>query len=105
DPPNRPSGRRTALHGDGGLPVDVIVGQGPGATGIPLDLAPFTLVGATTRAGLLTGPLRDRFGFTGHMDFYDADELEHVLGRSAELLQVDLRPDGAAGITGRPRGT
>ncbi len=52
--------------------VDVVVGKGPGATAIPLDLAPFTLVGATTRAGLLTGPLRDRFGFTGHMDFYDA---------------------------------
>ena len=85
--------------------VDVIVGKGPGATAIPLDLAPFTLVGATTRAGLLTGPLRDRFGFTGHMDFYDVDELEHVLGRSAELLQVDLRADGAEEIAGRSRGT
>ena len=51
--------------------VDVVVGKGPGATAIPLDLAPFTLVGATTRAGLLSGPLRDRFGFTGHLDFYD----------------------------------
>jgi Holliday junction DNA helicase RuvB len=85
--------------------VDVIVGKGPGATAIPLDLAPFTLVGATTRAGLLTGPLRDRFGFTGHMDFYDAGELEHVLTRSAELLGVALRPDGAAEIAGRSRGT
>src|SRR5207253_619426 len=74
--------------------VDVIVGKGPGATAIPLDLAPFTLVGATTRAGLLTGPLRDRFGFTGHMDFYDTDELQQVLGRSADLLGVDIRPDG-----------
>ena len=66
--------------------VDVIVGKGPGATAIPLELAPFTLVGATTRAGLLTGPLRDRFGFTGHMDFYERDELEqvlHPLGRAA----------------------
>src|SRR6476661_3915520 len=63
--------------------VDVIVGKGPGATAIPLDLAPFTLVGATTRAGLLTGPLRDRFGFTAHMDFYDPPELERVLHRSA----------------------
>jgi Holliday junction DNA helicase RuvB len=85
--------------------VDVIVGKGPGATAIPLDLEPFTLVGATTRAGLLTGPLRDRFGFTGHMDFYDTDELETVLARSAQLLRVPLEPDGAAEIAGRSRGT
>jgi holliday junction DNA helicase RuvB len=85
--------------------VDVIVGKGPGATAIPLELAPFTLVGATTRAGLLTGPLRDRFGFTGHMDFYDTAELEHVLTRSAELLDVALEPDGGAEIAGRSRGT
>ena len=85
--------------------VDVVVGKGPGATAIPLELAPFTLVGATTRAGLLTGPLRDRFGFTGHMDFYDADELEQVLTRSAELLRVDLRrtapPRSPAGLAAR----
>ena len=85
--------------------VDVIVGTGPGATAIPLDLAPFTLVGATTRAGLLTGPLRDRFGFTGHMDFYDSAELEQVLIRSAELLAVRLEPDAASEIAGRSRGT
>jgi len=85
--------------------VDVVVGKGPGATAIPLDLAPFTLVGATTRAGLLTGPLRDRFGFTGHMDFYDPVELERVLYRSAQLLGIDLRPDGATQIAGRSRGT
>jgi Holliday junction DNA helicase RuvB len=85
--------------------VDVVVGKGPGATAIPLDLSPFTLVGATTRAGLLTGPLRDRFGFTGHMDFYDAAELVQVLDRSANLLGVSLRPDGAAEIAGRSRGT
>ncbi len=85
--------------------VDVVVGKGPGATAIPLELSPFTLVGATTRAGLLTGPLRDRFGFTGHMDFYDSAELEQVLVRSAELLGVHLRPDGAAEIAGRSRGT
>jgi holliday junction DNA helicase RuvB len=85
--------------------VDVIVGKGPGATAIPLDLEPFTLVGATTRAGLLTGPLRDRFGFTGHMDFYDAAELETVLTRSAQLLGVHLEPAGAAEIAGRSRGT
>ena len=85
--------------------VDVVVGKGPGATAIPLDIAPFTLVGATTRAGLLTGPLRDRFGFTGHMDFYDVAELEQVLGRSARLLEVDVRADGAAEIASRSRGT
>ena len=85
--------------------VDVIVGKGPGATAIPLDLAPFTLVGATTRAGLLTGPLRDRFGFTAHMDFYDAGELERVLYRSAELLEVDIDAGGAAEIASRSRGT
>jgi Holliday junction DNA helicase RuvB len=85
--------------------VDVIVGKGPGATAIPLDLVPFTLVGATTRAGLLTGPLRDRFGFTAHMDFYDPAELEQVLARSADLLGVDLRADGADEIAGRSRGT
>ncbi|SDJ16054.1 Holliday junction DNA helicase subunit RuvB [Frankineae bacterium MT45] len=85
--------------------VDVVVGKGPGATAIPLELAPFTLVGATTRAGLLTGPLRDRFGFTAHMDFYDEMELETVLHRSAALLGVPLREDGAAEIAGRSRGT
>jgi len=85
--------------------VDVMVGKGPGATAIPLDLAPFTLVGATTRAGLLTGPLRDRFGFTGHMDFYDVAELELVLHRSAQLLGVRLTPEGGAEIASRSRGT
>ncbi|MCY7342736.1 MAG: Holliday junction branch migration DNA helicase RuvB [Pseudonocardia sp.] len=85
--------------------VDVVVGKGPGATSIPLDIAPFTLVGATTRSGALTGPLRDRFGFTAHMEFYEPDELELVLRRAAPLLQVDLRPDGAAEIAGRSRGT
>jgi holliday junction DNA helicase RuvB len=85
--------------------VDVMVGKGPGATAIPLELAPFTLVGATTRAGLLTGPLRDRFGFTAHMDFYAPAELEQVLVRSARLLEVRLLPDGAAEIASRSRGT
>jgi Holliday junction DNA helicase RuvB len=85
--------------------VDVMIGKGPGATAIPLDLAAFTLVGATTRVGLLTGPLRDRFGFTGHMDFYDTAELEAVLRRSAALLGVALRADGAAEIASRSRGT
>jgi Holliday junction DNA helicase RuvB len=85
--------------------VDIIVGKGPGATAIPLELAPFTLVGATTRAGLLTGPLRDRFGFTAHMDFYDVPELEQVLKRSAQLLGVTMDVEGAAEIASRSRGT
>jgi Holliday junction DNA helicase RuvB len=85
--------------------VDVVVGKGPGATAIPLDLPPFTLVGATTRTGLLPGPLRDRFGFTGHLDLYEPHELRQVLTRSARLLDVDLRSDGAREIAGRSRGT
>ncbi len=85
--------------------VDVVVGKGPGATAIPLDLPPFTLVGATTRTGLLPGPLRDRFGFTGHLELYDPGELEHVLVRSAGLLDVELRADGGREIAGRSRGT
>jgi len=85
--------------------VDVVVGKGPGATSIPLDIAPFTLVGATTRSGALTGPLRDRFGFTGHMEFYAPDELDHIIRRSARILGVDLREDGALEIAGRSRGT
>ncbi len=85
--------------------VDIVVGKGPGATAIPLEIAPFTLVGATTRAGLLPAPLRDRFGFVAHMDFYETGELEQVLHRSARLLSVDLPPDGAAEIARRSRGT
>ncbi|MEV0696698.1 Holliday junction branch migration DNA helicase RuvB [Saccharopolyspora sp. NPDC050389] len=85
--------------------VDIVVGKGPGATSIPLELAPFTLVGATTRSGALTGPLRDRFGFTAHMEFYSADELEVVVRRSAGILGVDLRDDGATEIARRSRGT
>jgi Holliday junction DNA helicase RuvB len=85
--------------------VDIVVGKGPGATAIPLDIAPFTLVGATTRSGLLPAPLRDRFGFTAHMDFYQPDELEVIIRRSAGLLGVTLRDDGAAELAGRSRGT
>jgi Holliday junction DNA helicase RuvB len=85
--------------------VDVVVGKGPGSTAIPLEVAPFTLVGATTRSGLLTGPLRDRFGFTAHMEPYTPEELERVLHRSAGLLDVHLDPDGAGEIAGRSRGT
>ena len=85
--------------------VDVVVGKGPGATSIPLEVAPFTLVGATTRSGALTSPLRDRFGFTAHMQFYEPNELRQVLRRSAGILGVDLRADGAEEIAGRSRGT
>jgi Holliday junction DNA helicase RuvB len=85
--------------------VDVVVGKGPGATAIPLDVEPFTLVGATTRAGLLTGPMRDRFGFVGHLDFYDPPELEQVLRRSAQILGIAITADGATEIAGRSRGT
>ena len=85
--------------------VDVVVGKGPGSTAIPLELAPFTLVGATTRAGLLPGPLRDRFGFTGHMDFYEAGELQQIIARSAALLGVRVDADAAAEVARRSRGT
>jgi len=85
--------------------VDVVVGKGPGATAIPLDIEPFTLVGATTRAGLLPGPLRDRFGFTAHLDFYEVADLERIVRRSAGLLDVDVTDEGSAEIAGRCRGT
>lgn len=85
--------------------VDVVVGKGAGANAIGLALPPFTVVGATTRAGLLPAPLRDRFGFTGHLDFYDVPELERVLSRSAGLLGVELHTDAAVEIASRSRGT
>jgi Holliday junction DNA helicase RuvB len=85
--------------------VDIIVGKGAGATAIPLELPPFTLVGATTRAGLLPGPLRDRFGFTGHLEFYATEELELVLRRSAMLMDMKVNSAGFAEVAGRSRGT
>jgi Holliday junction DNA helicase RuvB len=85
--------------------VDVIVGKGPGATAIPLELPPFTVVGATTRAGLLPAPLRDRFGFTGHLDFYATDDLVSILRRSARLLEVEADSRGISEIARRSRGT
>jgi Holliday junction DNA helicase RuvB len=85
--------------------VDVVLGKGPGATAIPLELDPFTLVAATTRAGLLPGPLRDRFGFTAHLDFYDPAELVTIVARSARLLGVELSPEAAAEVSRRSRGT
>lgn len=85
--------------------VDVVVGKGPGATAIPLQLPKFTLIGATTRAGLLTNPLRDRFGFTAHLDFYSHEELERVLERSAALLNVAIDTTAQSEIARRSRGT
>ncbi len=85
--------------------VDVVVGKGPGATAIPLEIPRFTLVGATTRAGLLPGPLRDRFGFTAQLDYYEAADLERIVVRSAALLGQQLDPDAATEIAGRSRGT
>ena len=85
--------------------VDIVVGKGAGATSIPLELPQFTLVGATTRAGLLPGPLRDRFGFTGHLEFYSVPELELVLRRSAGLMDMSITSEGFAEIAGRSRGT
>ncbi|MBZ5733808.1 Holliday junction branch migration DNA helicase RuvB [Nocardioides sp. TRM66260-LWL] len=85
--------------------VDVVIGKGPGATAIPLEIPPFTLVGATTRAGLLPGPLRDRFGFTAQLEFYEPDELDRIVHRSAGLLGVELTAEGSAQIASRSRGT
>ena len=85
--------------------VDVVVGKGPGATAIPIDLPAFTLVGATTRAGLLPGPLRDRFGFTAQLEFYDAADLAGIVAASAVKLGVRLKEVAAKEIAGRSRGT
>lgn len=85
--------------------VDIIVGKGPGATAVPLDLEPFTLVAATTRSGLLPGPLRDRFGFTAHMEFYDDESLATIVTRSARLLGVPADKAGIKSIASRSRGT
>jgi Holliday junction DNA helicase RuvB len=85
--------------------VDIIVGKGAGATAIPLELPPFTLVGATTRAGLLPGPLRDRFGFTGHLEFYSTAELELVLRRSAMLMDMSVNSAAFSEVASRSRGT
>jgi len=85
--------------------VDVVVGKGVGATSIPLSLPPFTVVGATTRSGLLPAPLRDRFGFTAHLDFYSDDELHAILERSARLLGFKVEASAASEIAGRSRGT
>jgi Holliday junction DNA helicase RuvB len=85
--------------------VDVIVGKGPGATAIPLQLPHFTLVGATTRAGLLPSPLRDRFGFTAYLDFYEDSDIAQVVTRSAELLKIEIAKDAVVEVASRSRGT
>jgi Holliday junction DNA helicase RuvB len=84
---------------------DVVIGKGPSARTIRLDLPRFTLVGATTRTGSITGPLRDRFGFVARLDFYDADDLAAILRRAATILGVELAADGAQEIARRSRGT
>jgi len=85
--------------------VDVMVGKGPGATSIPLELPPFTLVGATTRAGMLPAPLRDRFGFTAHLDYYEPADLESIVLRSGQKLDITLESQAAGEISRRSRGT
>ncbi len=85
--------------------VDVMVGKGPGATSIPLELPPFTLVGATTRAGLLPAPLRDRFGFTAQLDFYDDADLQLIVNRSAQKLGIEMEIASGAELASRSRGT
>lgn len=85
--------------------IDVMVGKGPGATSIPLELAPFTLVGATTRSGMLPNPLRDRFGFTAHLEFYSDAELAQVIKRAANRLDVQISDEALGEIASRSRGT
>jgi holliday junction DNA helicase RuvB len=85
--------------------IDIVMGEGAGARTLTLDLPPFTLVGATTRTGLLTTPLRDRFGMTFRLDYYDAPELAAIVNRSARILGVDIAADAAAEISSRARGT
>jgi holliday junction DNA helicase RuvB len=85
--------------------IDIVIGKGPAARSIKLDVPRFTLVGATTRTGLLTGPLRDRFGFTARLDYYDAADLDVIVRRSASLLAVKIDAGGAAEIARRSRGT
>ena len=85
--------------------IDIMIGEGPAARSVKLDLPPFTLVGATTRAGMLTNPLRDRFGIVARLEFYTPEELTHIVTRSAQLLNVPADPGGALEIAKRSRGT
>ena len=81
--------------------IDIMIGEGPAARSVKLDLPPFTLVGATTRAGMLTNPLRDRFGIVARLEFYNADELTRIVVRSAALLKITIEPEGAREIARR----
>ncbi|SFW31476.1 Holliday junction branch migration DNA helicase RuvB [Nitrosovibrio sp. Nv17] len=85
--------------------LDIMIGEGPAARSVKLDLPPFTLVGATTRAGMLTNPLRDRFGIISRLEFYSVEELTRIVTRSAALLDVEIHPEGATEIARRSRGT
>jgi holliday junction DNA helicase RuvB len=85
--------------------IDIMIGEGPAARSVKLDLPPFTLVGATTRAGMLTNPLRDRFGIVARLEFYTPQELQRIVTRSAALLELPITPDGALEIATRARGT
>ncbi|HNL14865.1 MAG TPA: Holliday junction branch migration DNA helicase RuvB, partial [Accumulibacter sp.] len=85
--------------------IDIMIGEGPAARSVKLDLPPFTLVGATTRAGMLTNPLRDRFGIVSRLEFYTPEELTQIVSRSAQLLKVPIDPAGALEIAKRSRGT
>ncbi|MFJ1212317.1 Holliday junction branch migration DNA helicase RuvB [Burkholderia pyrrocinia] len=85
--------------------IDIMIGEGPAARSVKLDLQPFTLVGATTRAGMLTNPLRDRFGIVSRLEFYDAEQLSRIVRRSASLLNAQIDPNGALEIAKRSRGT
>ncbi|MDH3315224.1 MAG: Holliday junction branch migration DNA helicase RuvB [Betaproteobacteria bacterium] len=85
--------------------IDIMIGEGPAARSVKLDLPPFTLVGATTRAGMLTNPLRDRFGIVARLEFYTFEELQRIVQRSAEVLGIEVHAEGAREISGRSRGT
>jgi Holliday junction DNA helicase RuvB len=85
--------------------IDIMIGEGPGARSVKIDLPPFTLVGATTRAGMLTNPLRDRFGIVARLEFYSPEELQRIVSRSSGLLELPISPDGALEIAKRSRGT
>lgn len=85
--------------------IDILIGEGPAARSVKLDLQPFTLVGATTRAGMLTNPLRDRFGIVSRLEFYSVEDLNHIVQRSAQLLNVQSTPEGSFEIARRSRGT
>jgi len=85
--------------------IDIMIGEGPGARSVKIDLPPFTLVGATTRAGMLTNPLRDRFGIVARLEFYTPEELQRIVTRSSGLLELPISPDGALEIAKRSRGT